>query len=210
MSVRTTKRLTKKKIDESLPKAKTVLSFTGKIVSNNTDDNLREFMVNFCVEDSTFAVYEKVIPNSGFPGGKYLKETKATCPDTGKPYSADDVYVGSVIVVNGWRFKLVDASEGTLRIIEQKADIFQKSSMKTILNPISKKANGKKGNKSEIEASFKEFDPRDHGKVTREQLQKVLQKNNISMGEQEFIILFRKYQFAGADRFLYKDFLADI
>ena len=194
------------KESETRPKTTTVLSFNATIISNNTDDQLREFMVNFCIENSSFAVYEKVVPNSGFPGGKFIKESKATSPETGKPYTPDEVHIGATIVVNGWKFKLGKPSEATLKIIESRPETFTMSNMKTIREPFNRRM---KGHRDEIEKSFAECDPHNHGKVTRDQLRQILEKNNISLGEQEFLILFRKYQFAGSELFLYKDFLAD-
>ena len=91
------------KESETRPKTTTVLSFNATIISNNTDDQLREFMVNFCIENSSFAVYEKVVPNSGFPGGKFIKESKATSPETGKPYTPDEVHIGATIVAASTR-----------------------------------------------------------------------------------------------------------
>ena len=191
---------------------KTILSFTASIVSNNTADNLREFMVNFCVEDSTFAVFEKVVPNSGFPGGKFLKETKALNPLTNKPYQPDEVQVGKDIVVNGWKFHLNIASEGTLKIIESKSDtLFTNSSIASIILPLRKKF-GKKGSESgeEIRNAFAEYDPKRKGKVSQAQMRDVFQnKLNANLGEQDLLLLFRKYQFAGADLFQYEKFVSD-
>ncbi|KAK8875810.1 hypothetical protein M9Y10_005985 [Tritrichomonas musculus] len=191
---------------------KTILSYTASIVSNNVDDKLREFMVNYCVEDSTFAIYEKVVPNSGFPGGKFLKETKAINPLTNKPYKPEEVEVGKDIVVNGWKFHLNIASEGTLKTIEAKSGtIFTNSSISHIILPLRQKI-GKRGSESyeRMHCAFMEYDTRKRGKVTQEQMRDVLvNKLNTNIGEQELVILFRKYQFAGADLFQYEQFLSD-
>lgn len=191
---------------------KTILSYTASIVSKNVDDKLREFMVNYCVEDSTFAIYEKVVPNSGFPGGKFLKETKALNPLTNKPYKPEEVEVGKDIVVNGWKFHLNIASEGTLKTIEAKSDtMFANSSVTSIILPLRKKV-GKPGSESyeKIRSAFEEYDPRKKGKVTKEQMHDVLiNKAGANIGEQELLLLFRKYQFAGANLFQYDKFLSD-
>ena len=207
----TTRRLKNIKVPPQ-QQPKTILSYTASIVSNNVDDNLREFMVNYCVEDSTFAIYEKVVPNSGFPGGKFLKETKALNPLTNKPYKPEDVEVGKEIVVNGWKFHLNVASEGTLKTIEAKSDtMFTNSSISSIILPLRKKL-GKKGSKTyeDIHNAFLEYDPRKKGRVSKEQMRDVLvNKAGANIGEQELLILFRKYQFAGADLFQYEKFLSD-
>lgn len=203
---RTTKRI--------LPpqQTKTILSFTASIISGNSDDNLREFMVNYCVEDSTFAVFEKVIPNSGFAGGKFLKETKALNPATNKPYKPTEVEVGRDIDINGWKFHLSKASEGTLKILEAKSDtIFTNSSMASIILPIRQKV-GQKGseNYQKMCNEFQQFDPKGFGKISEAQMREVLlNKLGAQLKEQELVLLFRKYQFAGADLFLYKNFIAD-
>lgn len=40
------------------------------------DDSKRRFVVSFFMADSTFAVYEPPVSNSGFIGGKFLERRK--------------------------------------------------------------------------------------------------------------------------------------
>jgi hypothetical protein len=48
----------------------TLVSFTASLISDNRDDALRDFIVAFFVEDGSFSVVEKVVPNSGFQIGR--------------------------------------------------------------------------------------------------------------------------------------------
>jgi len=47
------------------------------------DDSKRRFVVSFFMADSTIAVYEPPVSNSGFVGGKFLERQKVTLPPQG-------------------------------------------------------------------------------------------------------------------------------
>jgi hypothetical protein len=189
------------------PAPKTILSFAGSILTKNSEDALREFLINFCVEDSTFAVTEKAVRNSGFPGGRFIGTIKSLNPDTGKPYTADEVALGNEVVINCWRFRLHEASEGTLRTMETTPQMFKTANFPRIMASIKKTTAGKL---SAIGARFDEFDPHHHGKVKQWEGLDILQEFGVDMGEPEWLILFRHYQFAKSDQFSYADFLADL
>jgi hypothetical protein len=72
----------------------TILQFTAKLVTKNKDDALRDFVVAFFVEDSSFMITERVVRNSGFRGGKFLNRTKIDNPQTRAPFQPDEVTVG--------------------------------------------------------------------------------------------------------------------
>lgn len=189
------------------PQGKTILSYIGKIISSSSDDELREFIVNFCPEDSTFAVLEKKVPNSGFPGGRFIGTTKVVHPETGRPYKPDDVTVGHDVVVNGWRFHLIEASEGTLKIMEQRPEMFNQSDSCKILARV-KREIGKR--MSSFESTLRESDPQNHEKVPKAVLLQTLSQFGVALSEQEVITIFRRYRFALSDLTRYGDLLTDL
>ncbi|OHT15187.1 hypothetical protein TRFO_14375 [Tritrichomonas foetus] len=182
----------------------TILSFTATLISNNRDDALREFIVAFYVEDSSFSVMEKVIPNSGFPGGKFLQRTKVINPETMQPYQPDEVSIGRDVTLGGWKFHLKSASEGTLRTMEAKSDIFTRSDLCSVLLPLNREL---KSRVSDLKTAFARRDKTHRGRVRREEVAEVLEEFNVNLGEQELITLFRRFQFADSELFEYNDFL---
>lgn len=204
MSAARTKRA--KMMEKLVPKPPIVLTFIAKLVSNNSDDALREFQLTFQADTSTFAVYEKQVPNSGFPGGKFVRATKIMNPETGKPYKPDEVTLGKDVVLNGWKFHLVNASEGTLKTMETHSDLFSRSNATSIMLGLTKKLRGKI---PQVTAEFKKDDPNNHGRVKQSRTKEILEQFNADLGEQELLTLFRQYSFANTDEFRYRDFLTN-
>ena len=185
----------------------TILSFTATLISNNRDDALREFVVAYYLEDSSFSVMEKVIPNSGFPGGKFLQRTKSINPETNEPYQPDEVNIGSDITLGGWRFHLKSASEGTLKTMEAKSDIFTRSDLSNVILSVSDKL---KPHVDDLKTAFARKDKTHRGRVKQADVGDILDEFDVHLGEQEMITLFRRFQFADSDMFEYNDFLATI
>ncbi|KAH0790196.1 putative flagellar microtugule protofilament ribbon protein [Histomonas meleagridis] len=185
----------------------TILSFIAKLISNNRDDDLREFIVAYFLEEKAFSVVEKVVPNSGFPGGKFLQKSKINNPKTGKPYQPEEVGIGEEVNLNGWRFKLIGATEGTLRAMEANSETFSRSDLASFLLPISEKLKHKT---NDLRMAFQEKDKFKRGRVQRDQVDPILSKFGINLGPQESITLFRRYQFADSNLFEYNDFIDNI
>lgn len=183
----------------------TILSFTATLVSNNRDDALREFIVAYFVDDCSFSVMEKVIPNSGFPGGKFLQRTKAKNPETGECYQPDDITIGAIVTLSGWKFQLKDATEGTLKAMEAKSDMFTRSDLANVLVPIIPKLKQRVG---DLKVAFQRCDRLKKGRVPRAQVAEILAEFDVNLGPQELITLFRRFQFADSDQFEYTNFIA--
>jgi hypothetical protein len=183
----------------------TLVSFTATMISNNRDDALREFIVAFFVEDSSFSVVEKVVPNSGFQGGKFLNRTKVLNPATGKRYEPDEVTIGMDVAIGGWKFHLKSASEGTLKTMEAHSDQFSRSDLSGLILPVQAQLLAKK---EQLKAAFERRDARKKGRIERSQIARVMAEFGVTLGEQEVLTLFRRFQFADSDLFEYNEFLS--
>jgi hypothetical protein len=62
--------------DESTP----VLDFSSKMVSDCPENRRRRFVVSHYLCDKTTAIFETIVPNSGFLGGKFLRRTRVRDP----------------------------------------------------------------------------------------------------------------------------------
>jgi hypothetical protein len=183
----------------------TAVSFKAKLVSTNANDAVREFIVAFFVEDSSFSVTEKAIRNSGFRSGKFLQRTKSTNPDTGLPDTPEDVVAGTTIFVNGWRFHLSEAMEGSLKMMEAKSDVFARSDLSAIILSVRPTLRPKA---KEIRSAFALRDADKRGRVKNEVVADVLGKFGVALGSQELVTLLRRFQFADTDYFAVPDFLS--
>lgn len=182
----------------------TILSFTATLISNNRDDALREFVVAYYLEDSSFSVMEKVIPNSGFPGGKFLQRTQAINPETNELYQPDEVTIGRDITLGGWHFHIKSASEGTLKTMEARSDLFTRSDLSSVVLPL---MNQLKPRINDLKTAFSRKDKTHRGRVKQADVPEILDEFGVKLGEQELITLFRRFQFADSDQFEYNDFL---
>ena len=181
----------------------TILQFSATMISDNKDNRHRCFVVSYCVDDKSFTVFEKVVPNSGFNGGKFLQKTVCTNPATGKPYEPTDIYLGAVVNLEGWKFMLQEASEAALKTMEARSDVFYKSDLSLIISKL-RKVLGHQIPK--LLVAFQKRDPRKRLRVSLVETQEALAEFGIVMADQEFLTLFRRYQY-GNDQFKYQEFV---
>ena len=71
-------------------------------------------------EDSTLAVYEPPVPNSGLPGGPFLQRRATKKPGSNVYLRARDMRVGAVIEVSGRLMRLNAADDATFLIMERR------------------------------------------------------------------------------------------
>ena len=149
----------------------TVLQFSASMISDNKADRGRSFVVSYTVDDKSFTVFEKVVPNSGFRGGKFLQKCVCTNPETGKPYEPKDIYLGAKLNLEGWKFILQEASEAALKTMESRPDVFIKSDLSLIISKLRKMLAGQS---PKMLVAFQKKDTRKRLRVTLVELQEVL------------------------------------
>jgi hypothetical protein len=111
-----------------------VLNFAAKLVTRNTDDLMRNFVVSFFLFEQTLQIYEPCIQNSGFRWGKFLQKTRVINPATRKFFASGDFYVGAKITVAGRVFELLAASELALSLMESNPDEFPESDLALVIS----------------------------------------------------------------------------
>lgn len=181
-----------------------VLSFSASLISNNRDDQLRDFVIIYTLNDQSFAVMEKVVPNSGFPGGRFLQKMQTVNPETGYPYEPSELKIGTDLTLCGWRFHIYAASEGTLNTMEALADTFQESNLNEIMLRIRSELKPKI---SDFKTKITRMDKQKRGKIPKDDLFNALDEFGITVSPQEEITIFRRYQFADSSLFEYGDFI---
>lgn len=185
----------------------TVLQFSANLDTRDKNDKIRSFVISYYVEEKAFSVFERVVPNSGFNGGKFLQKMVCNDPKTGKPYEPKDVYIGARVTLDGFDFILQQASEASLKAMETRSDVFIKCDLDLIIGKMREMLRGK------LEALEKDFNAADKSKrerVTFEDLISILKNYGIVMGDQELLTLFRRYQFGGTELFNFREFLNNL
>lgn len=95
-----------------------ILRFEVKLISTETDDTNRKFLLSFYCGDDTIQIYEICDKNSGRVGGKFLERAKHKNPISGKFYEERDFQLGDVAIINGYKFRIVKADEYTEKYME--------------------------------------------------------------------------------------------
>ncbi|GMI32057.1 hypothetical protein TrRE_jg13361 [Triparma retinervis] len=94
-----------------------ITRFNAKLLTNKNDDKVRRFVIQYFLEDDTVAVREPPLRNSGIVGGQFLRRQPMKHSD-GTKVLAGDLYVGGILNLNCHKFLLLDADEGTYRLME--------------------------------------------------------------------------------------------
>lgn len=104
----------------------------------------RRFIISYFLCDDTLSVHEPTLKNSGLQGGRFLERTKIKKPNqptysTRLPeyYTHRDLYVGAMLNVNAFLFKLYDADEYCYKYMEKRSnDLFPYSSLVSALGKL--------------------------------------------------------------------------
>lgn len=97
----------------------------------------RRFIISYYLSDDSFMVHEPSLKNSGINGGRFLERTKIKRPNqhpysTKLPeyYSYKDLFVGAVLNINSFMFKLYDADDYCYKFMEKRSrDMFPYSNL---------------------------------------------------------------------------------
>jgi hypothetical protein len=143
-----------------------VLNFSSKLVSDYPEDRRRQFVVSYYLCDKTMAIFETIVPNSGFRGGKFLQRTRVRDPATKKFFEGEAFYVGARIFVSGRTFELLDAAPHTLCLMEAHSDDFPEANLPIVLGNLISVANQSTRSLREL---FESYDTRKVGLVAVEE-----------------------------------------
>jgi hypothetical protein len=147
-----------------------VLNFSSKLISKYPEDRRRQFVVSYYLCDKTMAIFETVVPNSGFRGGKFLQRTRVRDPSTKTFFEGDAFYVGARIQVSGRTFELLDAAPHTLCLMEAHSEDFPEANLPLVLQNLVLIANQSEKN---VRERFQAYDPTMTGLVSTEEAKAV-------------------------------------
>ena len=185
---------------------RTVLQFAASLETRKPEDKTREFVVSYTMDDHSFEVFERHIPNSGFGGGKFMQRTVVKKPN-GETYEPREIYVGAKVNLGGWVFTLQEASEEALKIMEARSDIFVKCDLAELLAIVRERLDGKA---PQLLVAFQKKDTKKKDQLKLSEIRGVLKEFGLTFGDQEFLTLLRRYQVADWDLFDYKSFVQSL
>eukprot|EP00163_Fabomonas_tropica_P030617 TRINITY_DN7009_c0_g1_i1.p1 TRINITY_DN7009_c0_g1~~TRINITY_DN7009_c0_g1_i1.p1 ORF type:complete len:712 (-),score=223.43 TRINITY_DN7009_c0_g1_i1:260-2395(-) len=203
-------RVPKKDLKKLLDNDRKQIRFAAKMVTNVSSDAARNFVVAYYLADDTVGVFEPVQRNSGIVGGKFSERQKVKNPATGTYYLPKDFYVGAVVQINAYRFKLLEADEYTLNIMESRSSEFPMSDLYLIHDKLRQhflSSGGAEGLKS----VFDSYDRDGSGALSLSEFQVALRAIGEQTGaltEQEIIHLMRHYDKNGDGVISYPEFVS--
>jgi hypothetical protein len=100
-----------------------VLSFFGHLVTEDSTDENRKFVISYYMQDKTVKIQEPPVRNSGFVGGLFLSRRRVKkVGGNGEYLNEHDFKVGEEIRLLTHKFKLIGANPFTLKWIAEQAE----------------------------------------------------------------------------------------
>lgn len=116
------------------------------MISDVKENNERLFVISYYLHDDTISVYELSCRNFGFTGGKFLGKSKMFIPGQKKftserpiAYKSQDFYLGAVVCLSDYIFKITSADLFALKFMEEHKEIYPLSHPHLILTKVKNK-----------------------------------------------------------------------
>ncbi|KAM4560712.1 EF-hand domain-containing family member C2 [Fundulus diaphanus] len=173
-----------------------VLRFCAKMTRDPVDTE-RMFIISFYLSDDSLSVFEQPLKNSDFLGGKFLERRRVKKrgqelfkSEPTEYFTAQDLYVGASVCLNGVDFQLLDANDYTLSYMEQHAEEFPRANPGNILSKLRSIPEGKQ---SEIKRSLSLSDPNNTGFIPYESFRRLMLGLDCGLSEHEVLVLARLF-----------------
>lgn len=170
-----------------------------KMLTEDRVDQRRVFMLTFHLEDDSVAVYEERTKNSGCAGGQFLKRgvySNGLPPDssTPRPFIARDIYLGNVILLNGYEMQITEMDDLSVKFCEENSDEFPFFDTYEIIHKLM-------GGVLDLGLDLRQFivehyDPHNEGFLKRDDFVRCLEDLQLSqeMNDQELMTLMRRFK----------------
>jgi len=176
------------------------------------EDRIREFVMSFNLADDIVSIIECAIPNTGFLGGKVLRQkVKKYDGETAQAYyGPSDFQVGVPLQINGMEFIIVSMDKFTedyyklATSLERKVEINPKD-LKRLLDRLRLAVDAKFITVTE---AFRKWDTDHDGFITTAELQEVIQTLNMRCLEEEIAAIVALFDAGRTGRFSFQQFMA--
>jgi len=126
----------KKDINKLMTQSHLELRFEARMVTHIRDYQSRLFRIKFFIADETVAIDEITGNNSGFFNGKFCARAKVKNPATGTWFKPEQFFVGAVVEINSFKFRLTRADGRTLNYMEADTVTFPFADLQAIVPKI--------------------------------------------------------------------------
>jgi len=186
---------------------KTALRFLCKMESKHPEDVDRRFIVEYFLSDDTIRVFEQSMRNSGFVAGKFLDRTKCKNVDTGAWFKPDDLFVGALLTINGFKFRCLEADEYTLSLMESEGEVFTRANVNTILKELANKLWDKSYSRT---GTFRDID-KDHDRyISPDEFAELCKKLGWNLDTHQKLTIFRKFDTDNSGRITFPEFFKSL
>jgi len=166
-------------------------------------DAARKFVITWYLEDDTVQVFEPPVRNSGALAGKILARCKLRNPDTGDFFRTKDFEVGSVLTINGQRYRL-DSTDAYSRKVMEQGSHFLMSDVRFVLTHLKRKF---QDFSTTARRAFRSMDKDFSGYVTIDELDLQLKKWGMKVSRADLMVLMRWFDQSGDGKLSYNDFV---
>jgi len=174
--------------------ARNDLRYLAKFENPSVQDMDRRFIITFHLADNKISVHEKNERNSGFIGGKFMQRSKLKNPDTKTWFKPNEFYLGASLVINRFKFKLIQADEFTLRFMEGDSGLFPCADIDRICKDLAKMFENQSAH---IRKIFRRLDKNKDGRLCYGEFRDFLIGNGFQLNEHEVVTLCRKFDSDG-------------
>jgi len=161
-----------------------VLRFRASMVTTNTADQLRTFVMQLFMEDDTFQIREPPARNSGFLGGMFMAREPIK-DETGRLLTSRDVTVGALIHILGNKFRIEEADEFSLKFMEAHPDVWPQCHLPNIIYKLS----ANEGSVLRLLLTSTGSSPRKE--VSYDELERLFARASVFLTKQESLTLLR-------------------
>jgi len=170
-----------------------ILRFNARLLSENREDNNRDFIISFYCGDDTLQVYLRTERNSGVIQGKYLERGRHKNSKTSEHYKESDMLIGASIHLNGSSFQLLSADEFTTNYCKNRPNMYQSCDVNYVFSQI-KQYSDKFPDMNEFAKYFiQRLDPHKEQHIDFQVLYNRLVAEGIKMTYNEAFTLLREY-----------------
>lgn len=178
------------------------LRFLAALASPAVEDVDRRFVITYFMCDETISIFEKVIRNSGFVGGKLLERSRVK-DATGNFIQPQQFFVGANVTVNQQAFRLLEADAYTVKFMEQESAIFPQADLARVVDHL--KSEGLDAAKAATV-----FDANGDGKVDRAEFARALEASGYFLTEHETLTVLRHCDANGDGTVSVQEFVAKL
>lgn len=186
---------------------KTALRFLAMLESKHPEDLGRRFIIEYFLSDDTVRVFEQSMRNSGFVAGKFLDRNKVRNGSTGEWFQPNDFYVGALLMINGFKFRALEADEYTLNLMENEGDTFTRANVNDILKGLADKLWDKAFSKTN---TFRDID-KDHDRfIDPDEFSELCKEMGWNLDTHQKLTLFRKFDTDNSGRITFPEFFKSL